>query len=210
MRVGKKKIRWPSELAKRIRVERPQGLSIIDPETVAKANEEMTRLAAEAVTQRLREKLRFLMAHYSIADRDNWFHLAVALATDHVPGFQVEWPLVELPPDFQGPVITERKRGGRPTEWDFDRLERLLVAVEQEKARQGLSTDREALSRLARRREWARPATHRGDLQSWIETLETRLQEAKKFKRLLEQTERDLKDIERQITAENSGNSKRV
>jgi hypothetical protein len=209
MRVGKK-IRWPGELAKPIRVERPQGLSIIDPETVAKANEEMTRLAAEAVTRRVLEKLRFLMAHYSIADKDDWYHLAVALATDHVPGFQVEWPIVEVPPDFQGPVL-ERKRAGRPTEWDFDRLEQLLVAVEQEKARQGLSTDREALSQLAmRRREWARPATHRGDRQSWIETLETRLQEAKKYKRLLEQAKNDLDDISRSIAAKNSGNSKRV
>jgi hypothetical protein len=181
MRVGKKKIRWPSKLAKRIRVERPQGLSIIDPETVAKANEEMTRLAAEAVWQRVLEKLRFLMEHYSIPDRDDWFHLAVALANDDVPGFHVEWPLVALPPDFQGPVTTERKRVGRPTKWDFDRLEQLLVAVEQEKARHGLRTNREALSRLARVGEWALPATHRGELQGWIETLEARLQDAKKF-----------------------------
>jgi hypothetical protein len=145
------------------------------------------------------------MAHYSITDRDDWFRLAVALANDHVPGFHVEWPLVALPLDFQGPVTIERKRVGRPTKWDFARWEQLLDAVEKEKARHGLRTDREALSRLARVGEWARPANHRGELQSWIETLEARLQDAKKLKRLLEQAENALKDIA--LAAENSGNS---
>jgi hypothetical protein len=110
MRGGKKKIRWPNELSKRIRVDRPQGLSIIDYETVAKANEEMTRLAAEAVAPRILLKLRFLMEHYSIPDMDDWFHLAVALANDHVRGFKVEWPLVKLSGEFQGPVTSSGKQ----------------------------------------------------------------------------------------------------
>jgi hypothetical protein len=215
MRRGRKKSRWTGELAKpiRVRVDRQLGLAITDPETVTRANEEMTRLAGEAITRRVHEKLHLLMEYYSIPDKDNWFSLALALATDHVPGFQWEWPLIELPVDwegnssssFSGPVTINRKKVGRHKEWGFDRLERLLVAVEQEKAQHGVRTDRDAISRLARRREWAPPATHRGEVQGWIETLEARLQDAKRFRRLVEQTENNLKAL-----LKNSGNPKRI
>jgi hypothetical protein len=213
MRSGRKKAQWAGELARpiRVRVDRPRGLAITGPKAVTKANEEMTRLASEAIWARILEKLRLLMEHYSIPD-DDWFRLAVALAIDHVPGFEIEWPLVELPVDWDGksspvvgPVTIERKKVGRHKEWHFDRLERLLVAVEQEKAHQRVRTDREALSCLARGREWAPPATHRGAFQSWIETLEARLQDAKRSRRQFEQAENDLKAI-----FKNSGNPKRI
>jgi hypothetical protein len=147
----------------------------------------------------------------TIPDKDDWFGLALALAIDHVPGFQWEWPLIELPVDwkassgFSGPVTINQKKVGRHKEWGFDRLERLLVAVEQEKAQHGVRTDRAAISRLARRPEWAPPATHRGEFQGWIETLEARLQDAKRFRRLVEQAENDLKAI-----FKNSGNPKPI
>lgn len=205
MRCGRKKSRWTGQLAKpiRVRVDRQRGLAITDPETVTRANEEMTRLAVEAIARRVHEKLHLLMEYYSIPDKDDWFSLAVALARDHVPGFQWEWPLIELSVDweghssssFSGPVTINQKKVGRHKEWDSDRLERLLVAVEQEKAQHGVRTDREAISRLATRREWARAAAHRGDLQGWIETLEARLQDAKTFRRLVERAENKLKAI---------------
>jgi hypothetical protein len=165
----------------------------------------MERLACDAIHNELLRKLRLLMEHYGIANKDDWFSLAVALATDHVPGCQIEWPLVKLPPGFSGPVIIPRarKKGGRPPEWDIHRLERLLSAVESEKARHAIETDREALSRLARRQEWSRPANHRGTLDQWIETLEARLQEAKRFRRLLQNAESGLREA---IEERNSGN----
>lgn len=169
----------------RVRVVRPKGLAVTDAETAMKANEEMERLACEAIHDELVKKLRLLMGHYGIADKDDWFSLAIALATDHVPGFQIEWPLIDsvpLPPDladrpehkrakiyFWGPMTEEKKKGGRPSEWRGNRLDRLFIAVKSEKARHGIKTDREALARLARRREWSRPASHRGTLDQWIE-----------------------------------------
>ena len=113
MRVSKNKVRWTGELKRpiRVRVNRPQGLAITDPETVTRANEEMIRLANEAIGERILEKLRLLMEHYSIPDKDDWFSLALALATDHVPGFQSEWPLIQLPVDWEGnPPVAFRGR----------------------------------------------------------------------------------------------------
>ena len=169
---NKKRVRWKGELAKPIRpcVVRPKGLAITDPETVAKANEEMIRLEKEAVAQKCRQKLGLLMEHYSIDDKNDWFGLALALAVDHIPGFQVHSRLVEFgvdwkgdsPSRFSGPVVIEQKKVGRRKTWAFDRLDQLLNAVEQRKAKDGIKTDREALSRLVQREEWAPPATHRG------------------------------------------------
>jgi len=84
-------------------------------------------------------------------------------------------------------------------------LERLLVAVEQEKAQHGVRTDREAICRLARRREWTPPATHRGEFQGWIETLEARLQDAKRFRRSVEQAKNKFAAL-----FKNSGNPKGI
>ena len=158
----------------------------------------MERLACDAIYDELIKKLRLLMEHYSIPDKDDWFGLAVALATDHVPGFQIEWPLATFSHDsphfFSGPVVVSgKKKGGRPSKWDFDRLERLLSAVEKEKARHGIKTDREALSRLARRQEWSRTASHRGTADQWIKTLKSRLQDAKAFQRSMERAESGLR-----------------
>jgi hypothetical protein len=214
---GKKK-KWTGELKKpiRVRVARPKGLAVTDAETVMKANEEMERLACDAIYSERMRKLHLLMEHYGIADKDDWFCLALALATDHIPGFQIEWPLVALsfvanPSEkelreagFSGPVTTAKKGGGRPSKWDFDRLEKLLSAVELEKAQYGVKTDREALLRLALRREWSRPATHRGTAEQWIKTLESRLQDGRAFQRRLDKAEAELQAV---IAGRNSGNS---
>jgi hypothetical protein len=54
MATSKKTIRWKGELSKPIRpyVVRPQGLAVTDPESVARANEEMIRLTNEAIEQK--------------------------------------------------------------------------------------------------------------------------------------------------------------
>jgi hypothetical protein len=173
----------------------------------------MIRLATEEIGRQLQQKLRLLMSHYSIPNPDDWFSLALALARDHVPGLRVEPPLIEFEfaheggESFRGLVNAERKRGGRPAKWDFDRLDRLLAAVEAEKRKHGLSTDREALSRVAARGEWVRPPAHRGGQQNWIETLESRYHDAKRFRRLLADAEKLLADAS---MAANSGKSKGV
>ena len=81
------KHRWKGELAKPIRpkVIRPQGLAVTDAETVARANEEMENLYRQAIEETRVEKLRFLMDHYGISDKADFFSLALALAIDHVP-----------------------------------------------------------------------------------------------------------------------------
>ena len=216
MRAGKKR-KWTGELKKPIRVTvvRPKGLAVTDPETVAKANSEMERFANEAIRKEVIRKLGLLMDHYSISDKADWFSLAVALATDHVPGFQIEWPLVSIPVDWEGksvhseggPILINNKKGGRLPEWDSVRLERLLAAVEKEKTTHNIRTDKGAIRRLAMRGEWARSATYRGTLDGWVETLEARLQDAKKFRRLVERAENSLISI---ISGDNSGNKRRV
>jgi hypothetical protein len=212
MASGRKR-RWTGELARPIRprVNRPRGLAVTDIETVTKANNEMNDLYRAAIQEQFLEKLLLLMEHYEISDKEDWFSLALALAIDHVPGFRVSLRLaLEGGQDLGAVVHRDGKKVGRRRLWTSDRLERLLDAVEQEKKKSGIRKDREALSRLARRQEWARPATHRKGHLSWIETLESRLQDAKKFKRLVDRKLKELRDIARQIASENSGNSKRV
>ena len=214
MTAGRKK-RWKGELSRPIQltINRPKGLAIIDPETVSKANEEMTYLYEKALAAKFFDKLRLLMKHYGISEEDDWFGLSLALAIDHVPGFRVDHKLeIQRDPqgNFVGAVTFGRKKVGRRTAWDFDRLERLLTAVQEERRKFGIRTDREALSRLASRREWARPATHRGEEQGWLKTLVNRLQEAKKFKRLLDKAAQQLAESAREIAGNNPGNFKRV
>ena len=180
-----------------------------DAETVAKANQEMSDLYRDAIEEQFFEKLRLLMDHYQISDKDDWLNLALQLAIDHIPGFRVSGVGFEAGQE-SGPVVyRDGEKVGRRKTWPGDRLERLLEAVEQEKKKSGIRTDREALSRLARRKEWARPPNHRKERLNWIETLESRLQEAKKFKRDADKLKGELMKIARQI-GKNSGNSKPV
>jgi hypothetical protein len=181
---------------------------VTDAETVAKANKEMSDLYREAVEKEFLKKLRLLMDHYEISDKDDWFSLALALAVDHIPGFRVSGVGFEAGQDSGAVVYRDGEKVGRRETWTGDRLERLLEAVEREKKKSGIRTDREALSRLARRQEWAQPPNHRKGQLNWIETLESRLQDAKKFKRNVDQLENELMEIARQVM--NSVNSKGV
>jgi hypothetical protein len=187
MAVAKTKHRWQGELARPIRprVIRPLSLCYVDPSTIAQTNEEMIRLTDEAITQKILGKLALLMKHYSISDPDDWFSLALALAVDHVPGFQVENTLgvQQIDQGISLVVHAGRKKTGRPITWPFDRLEELFDDVEKTKKQFGLTQDREALSRIARHPKWSPPANHRGEWGQWIETLESRLQEAKALRR---------------------------
>jgi hypothetical protein len=178
-----KKRRYKGELAK------PICVAVIPSfETTEQELEECYR---DVIRKERIEKLDLLMELYAIANRTDFFHLALALAIDHVPGFQVEPPTaLRLEHGDWGALLHGHKRG-RPREWPLERLLRLLNAVEETTQRLGLSTDREALWHLARRTEWRPSANHRGDLKQWLETLESRLQDAKRSAAILRELEEE-------------------
>ena len=183
------KHRWKGELAKPIRpkVIRPRGLAVTDAETVARANEEMEELYRQAIEERRVEKLRLLMDHYGISDKADFFSLAFALAIDHVPGFRIDpTPLRQEQISDGVALVVQDNRTGRRLEWPPERLDSLLSAVEDAKRKHGLSTDRDAITVVARNRKWGQPANHKGNHEQWLETLESRLQDAKRSKREIE------------------------
>jgi hypothetical protein len=203
--MAKKPRRWKGELAKPIRPEvvRPGGLAVTDAKTVARANKKMNQLYQQAINNKL------LMEHYGIPNRADYFNLALALAIDHIPGFQIDSTPLQLEHGTHGAVIWA-KRAGRHREWTPERLKRLRIAVEEEKQKDCSLTDRTALSIIARRREWERPANHRRDQANWIETLESRLQDARKAERMIQQELKAMATIARKLRRNRSGNFKPV
>jgi hypothetical protein len=181
MRKGR---RWKGELARpiRIRVTRPHGFVVPhptnDPEAETKIrteNELMIRLRDEARAGIESAKLELLAEHYDVPQND-FRALALALARDLIPGFRFRDPL-----RFGncGPQHEEKEKDGRPIAWGPDRLHELLTQVDSIKKGNSL-TDREALTRLARKKKWEPPTNHRGGSDKWLETLESRLQDAKR------------------------------
>jgi hypothetical protein len=98
-RRGRKSIKRPGELGKPIRplAVRPQGFPVPDdPVAIALANAEMEALHTQAVDEARIQKLELLLRHYELAD-DDWFGLALKLAIEHEPGFQVNRQIGPLP-----------------------------------------------------------------------------------------------------------------
>ena len=106
-------------------------------------------------------------------------------------------------------MVQDNNRGRR-LEWTLERLDDLLTAVESTKKRHSRSTDREALLLVARHGNWLRPGNHRGSHEQWIETLESRLQDAKRIKRIADRHRKLLEKIADELSGQNSGNSKPV
>jgi hypothetical protein len=134
------------------------------------------------VEQQFSKKLAMLSDHYSIPDKPDMGALARALAVEHVPGFRIQFP--------------EGKSGrGRKRKWLPDRLEELYQTVESIKLQHRL-TDKRALKFIVNNPEhaptWGVPTGHKGSKEQWIETLESRLQDAKRLQKLYDQAERDL------------------
>jgi hypothetical protein len=178
------KHRWKGELAKPIRpkVIRPRGLRVTK-KRAQPANKEMEDLYQRAIEEEYLVKLGLLMDHFGITDKTDFRSLALALAIEHVPGFRIDpTPLRLEQIDDQGLLlVVQDNNRGRPTKWSLKRLHNLLSAVEETKKKYSLPTDREALEKLAQHGEWSRPANHRGSPKQWLETLESRLQQAKHF-----------------------------
>ena len=98
---------------------------------------------------------------------------------------------------------------GRPIVWGPDRLEEIFAEVDAIKSASG-GTDRQALERLVRKIKWGPPANHRGGRDKWLETLESRLQQAKRLRRRAAELEVNFAKLQRIVIAKdktpNSGN----
>jgi hypothetical protein len=123
-----------------------------------------------------------LFDHYDIADKGDMAALACALAVEHVPGFSVQLP-------------EAKSKGGRRRKWDANRLEELYKTVRSIKQQHHL-TDRQALKFMVNNQRhavtWGKPTAHKGSKDQWIETLEARLQEAKRSEKLYDRAVRQL------------------
>ena len=124
----------------------------------------------EKVAQTLLHKISLLMKHHNVADEDDAWALAFALAHEHVPGFKI--------------VPENKTKRGRKKEWHGGKLDALYNAVQAVKNKHNLN-DRQALTFMSKNSEWAstwgRPPSHKGSQKQWIETLESRLQDAKRY-----------------------------
>jgi hypothetical protein len=202
----------------RVQVIRPAGLAVTDRETIERANAQMVELHEQAVTAARREKLKLLSRRYSLAE-DDYEGLALALAIEHEPGFQaIDHQIVELPPGFSGAVRVKDgklvdKPTGHPVHWPYERLLRLLNAVETEKKKSRLTKDIDVLERLAKQKEWKPPANHRsrstrGEHEAWVQTLQSRLHDAKQLQRRLDWLHALSAEAEKEVLSKstNSGN----
>jgi hypothetical protein len=138
----------------------------------------------QAVYESRVEKLALLMEHYGIADKTDYFALALKLAIVHVPGFRIARAseLLKLEHGDYGKVLGKKR--GRPPEWTPEREDSLLSVVERTKREYRGRTDREALNIIARRTEWSRPADDQTSFMQWIKTLDNRLKKARRQRRL--------------------------
>jgi hypothetical protein len=200
-----KKLKRAGELGKPIR---PQisgwgGLVPKDPDEIEAANARLEILHEQAISDARGHKLNLLLRHYSLAD-DDWHGLALALAIEHEPGFQVDRQIAPLPPGFAGAVRIKGgkiiiERTGRPQRWSVERLGELRDAVYAEKRMSGLKKDIEALRHLARRKKWAPPSdqsrSSRGTFDAWVTTLQKRLVEARRIQRGVDELEAILRQI---------------
>jgi hypothetical protein len=153
-------------------------------------------LAIEHEPRSRSRNLRLLCRLYALAE-DDYEGLALNLAIQHEPGFRVvDRQITNLPPGFSGLVrikegVLTYERTGRPLIGPPERLLRLLEAVQREKKNPGVTKDLDALKRLARRKEWASRPTHqskspRGEHDAWVRTLQSRLHDAKEFRRKID------------------------
>jgi hypothetical protein len=129
------------------------------------------RTAAAAVEKEVSRKIALLFAHYGIKDTNDIAALASALAFEHVPGLKV------LP-------LKPKLKRGRKRKWDSERYSQLLETVQSVKKQYGFSKDRQALRCMVRNPQlaatWGPGDTSDKRLADRrIETLESRLQEAK-------------------------------
>jgi len=124
----------------------------------------------QSVAQQLSRKLSLLMKHFKIADENDTMALVWALAREHVRGFQVV------------PEAGPKRR--RKKEWHGEKLQMLYDAV-QSARKQHNYNDRQALAFISSNslsaKTWGPRANYKGSKKQWVETLESRLQDAKRY-----------------------------
>src|SRR6266536_2135132 len=181
MAAKRKRRRYAGALASPIVPPPPPAFwGAVTPNKLAAYQKKMARFERAAVVALERElfnKLFLLFKHYHIKDKNDFAALAWALAYEHVPGFKV-----------LEPRRTEHR--GRKRKWDGDRYEQLLETVQsiREQHKSASFGDRRALAFMVKDEgygaTWGPPPNHRGTKQQWIETLESRLQDAKSIRGL--------------------------
>jgi hypothetical protein len=172
----------------------------VTPKRVAKYWARYAQYQQDARAQlsaELGRRMLLLLKHFDIDEQndDAMSELAYLLACEHVPGFRV------LEPGF--PALEEAKtQRGRKRKWDFDLLQALHAAVQSAKKQLNFN-DRQALTFLASlpNSAWERPPAHKGTKRQWIETLETRLQEAKRQVATSEDLARTLDEVRAEVLA---------
>ena len=126
------------------------------------------REAGQRVEQKLLEKISLLMKHYGITDENDTTALAWELAFNHVPGFKTV------------PEVHTKK--GRKKVWHGGKLRELYDIVQSVKEQHKFN-DRQALKFVSKQYAefWGPPKSYQGSKQQWVETLESRLQDAKRY-----------------------------
>ena len=128
-----------------------------------------------SVNKQIAKKITLLMQFYGITNENDLGALALALATEHVPGFKI------LP--------QSGARRGRKRKWDGPTLEALRAAVLSVTQKLNF-TNRQALHLISEndkyRATWGPPASYRGSKLAWVETLESRLYDANRYQDLVE------------------------
>jgi hypothetical protein len=130
------------------------------------------RKAEQLIKQKISQKMGLLMKHYGNSDPNDMSALALALAFAHVPGFKI--------------VPETKTKKGRKRIWDGPRLLELFETVEMFKSKHNF-TEKIALKFMVNNEQyaavWGLPPTHKGSKEQWIETLQSRLQDAKRYVR---------------------------
>ena len=147
--------------------------------------------AEQSVKQQLWRKLSLLMKHFKIADENDTMALVWALASEHVPGFQV--------------VPEGGSKKGRKKEWHGEKLQALYDAVQSAKNQHNFN-DRLALKFISSNslsaKTWGLPANYKGSKEQWVETLESRLQDAKRYVAYIEGLPALLENIRAAVSLE--------
>jgi hypothetical protein len=183
-----KQRRYTGELANPIVLPNPPPFwGAVTEERVRKHRRDYEKHHREAqrhVNRKLLHKMSLLLKHFKIADKDSATALVWALAFEHVPGFRI--------------VQEERAKAGRKKEWHGEKLQALYDAVQLVKRKHGYN-DRQTLKFISNNPEftgiWGPPANYRGSQRQWIETLESRLQDAKRYVSYIESLPAVLENI---------------
>jgi hypothetical protein len=176
----KRKISYPGDLATPMKVRFPPWLPTPTPDNAlfrviappSKSEQEEydqeLKAARASLEEKLNHKLKLLLDHYQITEANPWRRLALALASDHVPGF----------------AIKSGKVQGRRKVWTPMKLVELKVAIEDVMSRLSL-TVRQACKYIANNKEyceaWGRKNTAGRTDERWIETLESRYYDSRRL-----------------------------